>query len=155
MTLLYDFKVREMLNHQIIWGSLCMPLRSPWGELITVPTEVNNLLQSLLLNHLPALLRSGDFTIVYLSNGRPWVYSQPTILMRGEGTVRRADFCQKTDESLTYLYKHLADHRYHHIGDRICLWACAVADFNLIWELRMSDHIFTALYAYKYDQCRV
>ena len=71
------------------------------------------------------------------------------------GMFRRADFCQKTDESLTYLYKHLADYRYHHFGDRFRLWACAVADFNLIWKLGVSDHIFTALYAYKYDQCRV
>ena len=132
-----------------------MPLRSRWRWLITVPTEVNNRVQSLLLNHLPALPRSGDFTIAKLLNGRLWLYSQQPSWCVVMVMLRRADFCQKKDESLTFLYKHLANCRYHHIGDRFCLWACALADFNLIWELGMGDHIFTALYIYKYDQCWV
>ena len=37
----------------------------------------------------------------------------------------------------------------------ICRTGVRILSINSIWELGMSDHIFTALYAYKYDQCRV
>ena len=41
-------------------------LHTYWSWLLQVPTEVNNRVQSLLLNYyLSALFRSGDFTLVY------------------------------------------------------------------------------------------
>ena len=37
--------------------------------LLQVPTEVNNCVQSLLLNYLIALLRTGDYTLVHYQMG--------------------------------------------------------------------------------------
>ena len=54
----------------------CPHINCQWCWLLQVPTEVVNRVQSLLLNYLTALLRSGDFTLGELeyirSDGGIW-----------------------------------------------------------------------------------